>query len=112
MSSTDSLTDISKGPLIYRQNRWTRSTHWIWAACLFFLLLTGLQIFNAHPTLYIGKESGFAYNNVILSIDAVQEKGAPKGVTEDSRRQVQHHGRFWRVGPGRQPAVTALFRPR
>ena len=47
-------------PLIYRQFAWTRITHWIWAISLFFLLLTGLQIFNAHPTLYIGDQSGFA----------------------------------------------------
>lgn len=51
-------------PLIYRQSAWTRATHWVWAICLFFLLLSGLQIFNAHPALYVGQESGFAYDNV------------------------------------------------
>ena len=35
--------------LIYRQSRWTRLTHWLWAISLFFLLLSGLQIFNARP---------------------------------------------------------------
>ena len=49
----------SETPLIYRQFAWTRITHWIWAISLFFLLLTGLQIFNAHPALYIGDQSGF-----------------------------------------------------
>ena len=42
------------GPLVYRQTRWTRATHWLWAISLFFLMLTGLQIFNAHPKLYFG----------------------------------------------------------
>lgn len=56
----------AKGPLIYRQSIWTRVTHWIWAICLFFLLLTGLQIFNAHPALYIGQQSGFEFENAIL----------------------------------------------
>ncbi len=44
--------------LIYRQKLLTRLTHWAWAICLFFLLLTGLQIFNAHPALYLGNEFG------------------------------------------------------
>jgi thiosulfate reductase cytochrome b subunit len=63
----------AKGPLIYRQSRWTRGTHWIWAICLFFLMLTGLQIFNAHPSLHIGLEAGFEYDNAILEIGARQE---------------------------------------
>src|SRR5690606_14817823 len=50
-----------KGPLVYRQSVLTRVTHWTWAVALFFLLLSGLQIFNAHPSLYIGKQSGFEY---------------------------------------------------
>jgi thiosulfate reductase cytochrome b subunit len=59
-----------KGPVIKRQSIWTRLTHWVWVICLFFLLLTGLQIFNAHPRLYIGQESGFEYDNSIFSIHA------------------------------------------
>ena len=71
----------AKGPLIYRQSIWTRVTHWIWAICLFFLLLTGLQIFNAHPALYIGQESGFEYENAILEIGAVNTDAGPRGRT-------------------------------
>ena len=48
------------GRLIYRQSIWTRVTHWLWATCLVFLLLSGLQIFNAHPALYVGQQSGFS----------------------------------------------------
>src|SRR5688572_12642663 len=54
--------------LVYRQSGWTRTTHWIWAISLFFLLLSGLQIFNAHPTLYLGDQSGFGFDNGVLSI--------------------------------------------
>ncbi|MGL5012359.1 MAG: cytochrome b/b6 domain-containing protein [Paracoccaceae bacterium] len=72
---------MPQGPLIYRQRIWTRITHWIWAVCLFFLMLTGLQIFNAFPSLHIGIESGFDYDNAILSIGAVQEGEALRGVT-------------------------------
>jgi thiosulfate reductase cytochrome b subunit len=72
---------MARGPLIYRQSLWTRVTHWVWAVCLFFLLLSGLQIFNAFPSLHIGDEAGFGYDNAILSISAVDEGGALRGVT-------------------------------
>jgi thiosulfate reductase cytochrome b subunit len=60
---------------------WTRATHWLWAVSLFFLLQTGLQIFNAHPALYIGKETGFDYDNSVLSITAREDAGGVRGVT-------------------------------
>ena len=70
--ATDAVSDAgtTKGPLVYRQSVWTRITHWVWAVCLFFLLLSGLQIFNAHPTLYIGKQSGFEFDNAVLKMYA------------------------------------------
>jgi thiosulfate reductase cytochrome b subunit len=70
-----------RGDLIYRQSIFTRITHWIWAIALFFLLLSGLQIFNAHPTLYIGQESGFAYDNAVLRIQAENTPDGPRGYT-------------------------------
>lgn len=68
--------------LIYRQSVWTRVTHWIWAIAVFFLLLTGLQIFNAHPALYIGDESGFQFDNDVLRIGAEEIAGQPTGFVE------------------------------
>ncbi len=68
--------------VVYRQSVWTRATHWLWAICLFFLLLSGLQIFNAHPALYIGQESGFEYDNAILRIGARQTGAGPEGFAE------------------------------
>ena len=72
---------MPQGPLVYRQTLMTRITHWVWAVCLFFLLLTGLQIFNAFPSLHIGKESGFDYDNAVLEIGAVEVAGELRGVT-------------------------------
>ena len=69
-------------PLIYRQFAWTRITHWIWAVSLFFLLLTGLQIFNAHPALYIGDQSGFQFQNHVLVISQERVGEAWRGYTE------------------------------
>lgn len=72
---------MPKGPLVYRQRLLTRLTHWAWALSLFFLLLTGLQIFNAHPSQHIGKEAGFEYDNAILEIGARQDGDMLRGVT-------------------------------
>ncbi len=69
-------------PLIYRQFLWTRITHWIWAVALFFMLLSGLQIFNAHPTLYIGKQSGFGFDNEVL---ALRGESTPEGTVGYTR---------------------------
>ena len=73
---------MAKGPLIYRQRVLTRLTHGVWAVCLFFLLLTGLQIFNAYPSLHIGLESRFEYDNAILEIGARQKGGELQGFTK------------------------------
>lgn len=72
---------MPQSPLVYRQRLLTRLTHWVWAASLFVLMLTGLQIFNAHPSLHIGNEAGFQYDNAILEISAVQDGDALRGVT-------------------------------
>jgi hypothetical protein len=34
-----------------------RVTHWINVVCFTHLLMSGLQIFNAHPALYVGERS-------------------------------------------------------
>ena len=75
-------TPSNPDTLIYRQSGWTRLTHWIWAISLFFLLLTGLQIFNAHPALYLGKQSGFGFDNSVLSIGTIQGENGARGVTD------------------------------
>lgn len=71
-----------RGELVYRQTRWTRATHWVWALSLFFLLLSGLQIFNAHPALYIGRQSGFQFDNSVLTIGSDYYQAQPIGYTE------------------------------
>ena len=71
-----------RGPLIRRQSAWTRVTHWVWAVCMFFLLLTGLQIFGARPNLYVGQQSGFGFENDVLAIGARANADAElRGVT-------------------------------
>jgi thiosulfate reductase cytochrome b subunit len=70
-----------KGEEIYRHTRVVRATHWINAICVFFLLASGMQIFNAHPALYWGQK-GFAYDNTaFISIRAETVRGHIRGVT-------------------------------
>ena len=47
--------------LIYRTPGLVRATHWVIALALLVLLLSGLQIFNAHPALYWGDASDFKH---------------------------------------------------
>jgi len=60
----------------------TRLTHWVWAVVMFFMLLSGLQIFQARPNLYIGTQSGFGFENSILDIYAVNTPNGPRGQTK------------------------------
>jgi thiosulfate reductase cytochrome b subunit len=59
-----------EGPhYLFRRHRvLIRATHWLNAVILFVMLLSGLQIFNAHPALYWGKTSDF--DHPILSLTA------------------------------------------
>lgn len=90
------------GTLIYRQSGWTRLTHWVWAVSLFFLLLTGLQIFNAHPTLYLGKQSGFGFDNEVLAMRSENTPDGPVGYTRIFGKRFDTTGVFGvSGGPGR-----------
>lgn len=75
-------------PAIYRQTIWTRLTHWGWALAIFMLVLSGLQIFNAHPILYFGEESGFDYNNRIFSLGTPATPSIPGWLTLPSSRDL------------------------
>jgi thiosulfate reductase cytochrome b subunit len=66
--------------VIYRHSALVRITHWINAICFVFLLMSGLQIFNAYPALNWGIRSDF--DKPILALKGRQEDdGSIKGVT-------------------------------
>jgi Ni,Fe-hydrogenase I cytochrome b subunit len=52
-------TPAPRGPavreVIYRHSVVVRITHWINVLAISLLLMSGLQIFNAHPRLYWGQ---------------------------------------------------------
>src|SRR3954454_2951455 len=65
----------------YRHSVVVRLTHWVNVLCMTMLLMSGLQIFNAHPALYWGKKSNF--DDPFLVMGSVQGPGgASVGVTQ------------------------------
>jgi Ni/Fe-hydrogenase b-type cytochrome subunit len=63
--------------LVYRQNRITRTTHWVNLLALVILVMSGFQIFNAHPHLYWGHTS--EPDEAFLSIAAANDDGEVRG---------------------------------
>jgi thiosulfate reductase cytochrome b subunit len=66
--------------LVRRHSGITRATHWINVLALSLLLMSGLQIFNAHPELYWGAKSHF--ERPWLSVRTVERNGKLTGVTQ------------------------------
>jgi thiosulfate reductase cytochrome b subunit len=65
--------------LVDRHTRVNRLTHWINLLCVAVLLMSGLQIFNAHPALYWG-QSGFDTERAVFEIGSDDsEDGPPVG---------------------------------
>lgn len=58
---------------VFRHRLFVRITHWANFVCLAVLLMSGLETFNAHPVLYLGKKSGF--DHPILQIGAKSSAG-------------------------------------
>ena len=65
--------------LVRRHSGVTRATHWINVLAVSLLLMSGLQIFNAHPALYWGQKSTFAAPWISMSMQ--ERNGQPVGVT-------------------------------
>jgi thiosulfate reductase cytochrome b subunit len=71
---------LEKPEVVYRHALPVRLTHWVNVLCLAILLMSGLQIFNAHTHLYFGNRSD--PQNEVLSMRAVRgADGKPVGLT-------------------------------
>ena len=84
----------TSGGWVYRHRLPVRIMHWVNVVCLFILLMSGLQIFNAHPALYWGRES-YA-EPPLLQMGAKDTDGGPV------KRFGHHEGEF--------PVTEALAR--
>jgi len=83
----------TKSVKIKRHSVIVRVTHWINVICLAFLLMSGLQIFNAHPHLYVGAYGADA-DASIIDIDARGSEEHPQG--------------YFRIGPLTIPTTGVL----
>ena len=63
--------------LIRRHSLLVRITHWINVVCILFLLMSGLQIFNATPALYLGQKADF--DHPVMSLTANNTPAGPIG---------------------------------
>jgi thiosulfate reductase cytochrome b subunit len=91
--------------LVYRHAAVTRITHWINVLALTLLLMSGLNIFGAHPALYWGQKATFAHPWV--SMTAQQQGNRTIGVTQIGSAKFNTTGVLGYSGkPGAEEAVA------
>ncbi len=83
-------TLASAPPPIYRHRLPVRIMHWINVVCLAILLMSGLQIFNAHPALYWSEDS--RESTRVMQITQKQVDGQWRGVTRIGSAEFDTHG--------------------
>lgn len=82
---------VVRAERVYRHTWPVRIGHWLNVVCLCILIMSGLQIFNAHPALYWGERSD--RDHPLLSIRAARtDDGEMKGVTTILGRQFDTSG--------------------
>jgi len=83
MDRTEAADEGSEAPIrretIYRHTGAVRVTHWVNVVCLLVLLMSGLQIFNAHPALYLGSKSTF--DDPVMAMRPMQHGDQVMGIT-------------------------------
>jgi thiosulfate reductase cytochrome b subunit len=79
---------------ILRHGALVRVTHWVNALCLAGLLMSGLQIFNAEPNLYWGRDSDFEQPLLSLDPGESRETAFPGWLTIPGERDLAT-GRRW-----------------
>jgi thiosulfate reductase cytochrome b subunit len=90
MTVSSTQASASGGERFYRHRLPVRVMHWINVISITILLMSGLNIFNAHPALYWGRDSNFA--SPWLAIKAEDTAAGPVGVTQLGGREWQTTG--------------------
>ncbi len=72
--SEDGAPPISRRRLAYRHPLSRRINHWVNVIAVIMLLMTGLNIFNAHPALYWG-QYGSEFDKPVLALRGESGKG-------------------------------------
>jgi Ni/Fe-hydrogenase b-type cytochrome subunit len=89
----DTRSEAPAKETIYRHTRVVRITHWLNALCLLVLLMSGLQIFNAHPRLYWGQKGADA-DRPFVEMTAVRADPQYRGVVRIGGLQLDTTGVF------------------
>src|SRR5512143_2003121 len=77
----------------YRRHAWpVRLMHWVNVLAFAMLLMSGLQIFNAHPALYWGKSSYTGRPPVLEMGARLDAHGNPAGFTRVLGREIDTTG--------------------
>ena len=81
-SEATAVEETDRGYLYLRHKLPVRVMHWVNVIALLFLLMSGLQIFNAHPALNWGKSSYNGRPPVLQMSAETTDDGKSIGVTE------------------------------
>lgn len=73
------MADKPAKVMVRRHSVVTRLTHWVNVGLILVLLMSGLQIFNAHPALYWGQASTFDRPWVAMKKEEIGDE--PRGIT-------------------------------
>ena len=92
---------------VYRHSALVRVTHWINVICLTALLMSGLQIFNAHSALYWGQDSDFKRPLFAIAADGGNGTFPTRGMVEIFGRTFDTTGV---LGLSRGPSGRAVVR--
>lgn len=99
---------MAEDRLVYRHPLWLRLTHWVNVICMIGLLMSGLQIFDAHPALYWGDYSDF--DKPIFAIGQAQSaQGQVEGVTTIGTHSFNTTGVLGLLGDPRDPDSARGF---
>jgi thiosulfate reductase cytochrome b subunit len=80
LANDQTVASIPLTELVYRHRLPVRISHWLNVPILIILIMSGLQIFNAHPALYWGDRSD--RDQSLLSIRPMEtDKGDIRGIT-------------------------------
>jgi thiosulfate reductase cytochrome b subunit len=96
-----------KPEMIYRHRLITRVSHWLNLFCILFLLMSGLQIFNAHPRLYWG-QYGADFDKPFLEMLSGQRGDETLGLTKLGGMRFITTGLFGVSGPPGQLAARGF----
>ncbi|WP_232629789.1 cytochrome b/b6 domain-containing protein [Methylobacterium sp. Leaf118] len=89
--ATDDVVETVRRRWTFRHPLVIRLAHWINVICLVILLMSGLQIFNAHPALYWGDASTFDRPFVAITDDQTDD-GTARGLVSVAGRSLDTTG--------------------